>query len=603
MRKIKSLISILLSGLLMQSCVNLDKSPFNIVEEDVLFSTESGYLSFLASLYHVLPVEDFNFSPQRGFNDSFTQNYLGHLSDESLSSVGEMGTSIGDGTWLQYWQYQGVRNVNYFLRKLPSPALKPEVNNALLGEAHFIRAYIYFGMVKRYGGVPVVLAVQNWGGDNLPELQVPRNTEQECYEFIAAELDSAISFLPETNVKGRATKYAALALKSRAMLYAASEAKYGTLEPSMQGLIGMPSSEAGHYWQAAFDAAKMVIESGKYALYNQSSNKANNFQNLFLDESSSNKEVIFGKYYSYPEKAHSWDLWALPYGVRSPGGYGSRRNPTLELVEQFEYTDGTPGTLKLTDSEGNPIHYTDPAALFANKDPRMFATVIIPFSDWKGTIIDVQQGIIDNGVEITTSNNNDLYNPLTHQIDDEGTIPVIGLNGVPATHNEVSPTGFYIRKFLNTAYDRSYVGTSKSTQQWIDLRLGEIFLNYAEAAIELGNVAEAKRALNEIRARAGIRTLDDAEVTLDKVRHERQVELAFESHRYWDIRRWRIAESLLNNTVFSAILPYHDINSDTYVFKTKKVGYGKTYMAKMNYERIDPAEIGRNPNLIQNPGY
>jgi hypothetical protein len=602
MKKINSLVGILLFGLLLQSCADLDKDPFNLIGEDQLFSSESGYLSFLASLYNVLPVEDFNFSPQGGFN-SFTNNCLAFLSDEGLNDVGEMGTSIGDGTWLGYWQYTGVRNVNYFLRKLPSSTLNSDVNNTFIGEAHFIRAYIYFGMVKRYGGVPLVLDVQNWSGDNLPELQVPRNTEQECYEFIAAELDSAISFLPATNVKGRATKYAALALKSRAMLYAASEAKYGTLDLTMQGLIGMPASEADHYWQAAFDAANTVIESGNYELYNQSSNKADNFQNLFLDESSSNKEVIFGKYFSYPDKVHSWDLWALPYGVRSPGGYGSRRNPTLEFVEQFEYTDGTTGPLNLVDDEGNPIHYADPTDLFANKDPRMFATVIIPFSDWKGTIIDVQQGIIDNGVEVTTSNYNDLYNPETHQIDDQGTIRVIGLNGVPAAHNEVSPTGFYIRKFLNISYDRSYVSVNKSDQQWIDLRLGEVLLNYAEAAIELGNVADAKWALNEIRSRAGIRTLDDAEVTIDKVRHERQVELGFESHRYWDIRRWRIAESLLNNTVFSAILPYHDINTDTYIFKTTKVGYGKTYLSKMNYERIDPGEIGRNPNLIQNPGY
>ena len=602
MQRVLKALALFLWAFSIQSCSKMDKAPFNIVGEDQLFSSESGYIAFLASLYNIAPIEDFNFSPQGGFN-SFSTQYLGHLSEESLNSPGDMASSIGDGTWLQYWQFSGIRNVNYFLKKLPSPILKTESNNTLKGEAHFLRAYIYFGMVKRYGGVPIITEVQEWNGDNIKELQVSRNTEKECYDFIAAELDSAAKYLPQANEKGRANKYAALALKSRAMLYAASEADYGTVDPTMNGLVGIASSEANKYWQSAFDAAKLVIESGKYQLYNQSSNKAENFQNLFLDESSSNKEVILGKYFFYPGKGHSWDLWALPYSVRSPSGYGSRRNPTLELVEQFEYTDGTPGTLKLKDGSGNLIEYATPADLFANKDPRMFATVIIPFSDWKGSVIDVQQGIIHNGTEITTNNYNSLYNPTTKQIDAQGTVRIIGSNGVPATHNEISSTGFYMRKFLNPAMDRSNVIGGRSTQQWIDLRLGEVLLNYAEAAVELGLVAEAKWAINEIRNRAGIRTLDDAEVTRDRVRHERQVELAFESHRYWDLRRWHIADVLLNNTTFSALLPYYNLDNNTYVFKTKKVGNPKTFLPKMYYERIDPGEIGRNPNLVQNPGY
>ena len=130
-----------------------------------------------------------------------------------------------------------------------------------------------------------------------------------------------------------------------------------------------------------------------------------------------------------------------------------------------------------------------------------------------------------------------------------------------------------------------------------------MLLNYAEAAVELSKVTDATVALNQIRSRTGIKTLTDVDVTLDKVRHERRVELAFESHRYWDVRRWHIADKLLNNTTMTALEPYYVLPDKVYIFKKAPAGYPKTFFAKLYYERIDPNELSKNPKLIQNPNY
>lgn len=567
---------------------DLDVSPQNILSDQDLYSNESAITAYFATLYNDLPIEDFNFS-SNGFNSwPDGGGFIFNFTDEGITNIGDNWNNIGGGTRLGYWAYSAVRNINDFIAKIPNAAFADEKKNLWLGEAKFIRAYYYFGMVKRYGGVPLLKEVQNYTGENLEELKLPRNTEKEIYDFIASELDEAIGLLKETNDVGRANKYVAYALKSRAMVFAASIAKYGTVQ--LDGLVGIASANANTYWQAAFDAAKNVIDGGKYGLYNRSADKVENFTNLFLDDAS-NESILIKKFF-YPSKTHSYDNWNLPFSQRGSAGYGSRTNPTLELVSQYEYIDGTSGTLKLNDNGGNPIEYNDPMDVFVDKDPRLSATFILPNSTWKGAVINVQAGIIDNGQTITAGDYNTLYKG----------IHIIGNNGIGGG-GEISQTGFYIRKYLNPVYDRSTVTPWTSSQSFIDIRYAEVLLNYAEAAAELGNASEARWALNQIRTRAGIQTLTDAEATVNKVRHERQVELAFESHRYWDIRRWRIADQLLNNTQFSALLPYLMYQDNKYVFKTTTVGFPKTFTPNMYYERISYDEINKNSLLKQNPGY
>lgn len=583
----------MLSLLMLNNSCNdkqLDILPLNILTSDQIFQSASGIDAYMASLYSQLPAEDFLF---QGVSTN-----LCNQTDEAIAAYATQLATIADGTWYSWWGYNYIRNVNDLIDKLPIANINDEQRNILLGEAKFIRAFYYFGLVKRYGGVPIIKVVQQFTGNNLNELQVPRNTEKDVWDFIATDLDEAVSLLPETNIKGKANKYTALALKSRAMLYAASKAKYGSVQ--LNGIIGISSSEANNYWQASYDAAKLVINSAKYSLYNKNADKELNFAQLFIE--TDNPEDIFSVYYQFPDKIHGYDIQFLPFGVRATGGFGSNMGPTLEMVEQFEYIDGTPGTLKLTNPDGSPIFYTKATDLFINKDPRLLGTVIVPFATYRGNVIDVQAGIYDLGVKWEAGDYKSLYNPITHQPDNtNGTIHIVGFSGLGG--QEVTQTGFYIRKYLDYNMDRAQAST-RSTQRWMVFRYGEILLNYAEAAVELNKIPDAKLAVNLIRDRAGIKLLDDPEVTLERVRHERLVEFAIENHRWWDYRRWQISDKVLNNTMFTALKPYYDLQAKAYRFEKGNAGrWTKTFDVKVYNERIDPLEIAKNHSLIQNPGY
>jgi len=556
-----------------------------------VFESETTIDAYMASLYDALPWEDFNYF-----------GYLGQLSnhtDESISSLEGQRNRRGilDGTETGWWGYAAVRNVNDFIERIPTANIGDALKATLTGEAKFIRAFYYFSMVKRYGGVPIITNVQDFTGNNITELQVPRNTELEVYDFIASDLDEAAILLGESSAKGRVTKYVALSLKSRIMLYAASSAKYGRV--LLNGIVGIPATEAPRLWTAAFEAAKAVISSGKYSLYEKNPDKITNYQQLFLDED--NPEAILAKYFSYPDKGHSYDVWALPFAVRSPEGYGSAINPTLEFVEHFENLDGSLTPLDIG-TPTNPVFYKNPMDLYVDKDPRLLASVIVPFSDWRGNTIDVQAGIYDLGVKYEAGDYSALFNVSTHKPDPSGTLHIVGRNGLGGS--EKTQTGFYVRKYLNSNVDQGLAKINALTQPWLGIRYAEVLLNYAEAAIELGNASEAANKLNLVRSRAGISKLADNEVSIDRVRHERLVELAFESHTWWDYRRWHIADVMFNNTWMTALKPYYDVQKDAYRFERERTGvYPKTFDVRVYQERIDPAEMAKNPMLIQNPNY
>lgn len=586
----------------------LDIPPKNIISTEQVFTNESAVFAFLSTLYIQLPIEDFNYSTN-GPNSWSSGVTAAQACEEAVSS--DARATIGEGVWWNWWAngYKAIREVNGFISNIEKAELPQDQKKAYIAEAKFIRAYYYFGLVKRYGGVPIIEKEQNFTGSNLEELQVPRNTELEVYNFIAKDLDDAIAGLPKSAASGRANSFVAQALKSRIMLYAATLARYADVK--LNGIVGISPAEANRFFQASYDAAKKIIESNTYQLWNVTPDKIQNYTSLFI-ETTGNPEVIFTRDYKYPDMVHSYDCWYLPFGVRGPWGYSSRMNPTLEMVEKYEYIDGSAGKLKMTDSNGNPIHYSKAMDLFKDKDPRCLATVIVPFAPWQNTTIGVQKGIIDDNAAastltvygrkaVTTGNYNNLYNPNTHSIDGNGTLPVIAINGVGGSERSI--TGFYIRKYLDYKKEKSQAYGWNSTQSWIDLRYGEVLLNYAEAAFELNKKDDAKWAVNLIRNRAGIAQLADKDVTLERVRHEREVELAFENHNYWDIRRWRTGHKLIENKSFTAIHPYFDLQVNDYVFIESKLWYQVTFWSSLYYEKIPDGDIQRNPKLIQNPLY
>ncbi|TXE09150.1 RagB/SusD family nutrient uptake outer membrane protein [Gelidibacter salicanalis] len=581
--KIIFLLSILVFT---SSCEDyLDKSPLNVVSDNDVWMDPNAIDAYMVNLYENMQVEDFNYEviAQAGF--------LSTVTDIAVRSYGWGGQNdpIVPSNAYGWWGYGSVRKVNVFLEQIESANVDENLKQRYLAEGHFIRAFYYFSMVKRYGGVPIITEPQEFTGDNISELQVPRATEKEVYDFVRSELNLAIDGLPESygaTEKYRASKYTALALMSRAMLYAGSIAKYSDVQ--LNGLVGISKQEAATYFQYSMEASEELMNAG-FSLYNQSGNKAENFQNLFLN-ADNNSEIIFAKVFSSPDKTHSYDFFNAPQSFRVD--YGNAINPSLSLVEDYEYIDGRSGELKVKDASGNPIHYDNPYELFEGKDPRFFATILAPFSPWQGGVLEIRAGILDKGQYITSSNLTDTYGSGSEAV------TIVGKDG-PLTTWDPTKTGFYVKKSMNPTERVNY---GRSEQPWIVFRLGEILLNHAEAALELGQSEKALASINQIRERAGIIALNS--VDIDKVRHERKVELAFENHRFWDIRRWRTATSLLNNTQFKALYPWLNWGTKDYTFTIVDAPKNtRTFLEKTYYEPIPYGEIEKNPNLIQNPGY
>ena len=577
------------------SCNTLDVPPMNIVGDKEAFSSESGITAYMARLNWDLPVEDFhsNSSSIKGNPENNTHDLTGETlkQDPRRSDLG--------GSEFPYWDYAPIRNMNYFLQEFPKYAgnyAKAKID-AWTGEVYFLRAYHYFAMVKRYGGIPIVKVVLNYPEQSVEELKAPRDKEVDCINFILSDLDEAIKLLPSTSLaSGRTNKNVAYGLKARVALYAASIAKYGTIQ--LNGILGIPAGQATSYFQMAYDAAKAV--DGKYSLYNKGGDLANNFSNIFLDQSST--ENMFVKYYKFPDYAHSWELFIIPWQIRGAQNYSGRANPTLDFIEMFDDTDGNPFILK-TGTDAAPIYYTDRMELFAKAEPRLKGVVIFPGDQYKGEVIDVRKGIVKAGDPITTitSTNSftDKYNNMTIQ----------GASGMG--YNECTYTGFYIRKWLNPSIPRSLVAWGVTETPWIEMRYAEMLLIRAEAAVELkstgdaSKMADAENCIKAIRERAGAKKVyTAADLTIDLVRKERKMELFFENKIFWDLKRWRTFDLEFSSREIKILWPVFVWDQQKYYMKKTVFSDWKyTFQKYRYYEEIPNAEIQKNSLIVQNPGY
>lgn len=600
----KKLINILLISymmLFMSGCSDiLDTEPKDLLTDETVWRDPEAIRAFSAKMYDRMQTEDLGWAPHG------EAAYLSQATDEAVRSYGWGGTSDGpilpDGGF-DIWNetYSAIRAANSFLEKIPtSTVLTEEEKKVYLAETRFIRAFYYFTFVKRYGGVPIITKVQEYNGSNVSELQVKRDTEEAVYEFIKTEIDEIKDDLPEVQTdaknKFRVTKYGALALKSRAMLYAGSIAKYSFVE--LNGVIGIPKDKAQYFFSESKKASEEIINSKKYSLYEKYEDPAENYQKLFL-EKDMHSEAIFTKAFSSPDKGHSFDFYNAPQSFKVD--YGCATNPTLEFVEYFENTDGTTEKLRVNDASGNPILYTNPQDIFIGKDPRLFGSIMTPFSEWQNGHLEIRKGIIDGDKIISASNLTDTYGEGVNSI------TIIGKDGI-MNGGDPTKTGFYIKKFMN-ATER--VPNGRSDTYWMVFRYAEILLNYAEACVELNqDTNKALVQLNLIRKRAGIKELSS--LNMEKIRQERKIELVFENHRWWDIRRWRIATELMNATQYHALCPYliweegKNPSEMKYIYKIENAAGNKptkTFLPKLYYVKIETAEINKNPNLDQNPGY
>jgi len=568
----------------------LDKEPTNILIDNQIWGDKSLVLSVIADLYDRVPEYQTltNWSEFASLDEGFASNggdYWRHKNQE-----------YGYGEWSN-WDYGLIREVNLFIQKCgTADKLDPADKAQFLAEGRFIRANIYFELVKRMGGVPIILEPLTYDFNGDPTyLRKPRSKEVEVYDFIIKELDEIKADLPKSSViKSRATQGLILAMKSRVCLYAASIAKYGANTPTVTlpgGEVGIAAGLANGYYQKALAAAEDLINSGDYSLYRKKENLSENFSNLFIDKGN-NPEAIFVRDFKLKSgKVEGWTLVNQPWS-QAEDLEGGRLNPSLNLVQSFEKLDNTYETYATNKADGDYIYFNSPKDMFANRDARLEGTVMLPGSFYKGKQLDIWAGFLLADGTVIKGDNFGARKTLPGKTAAEY---VVGFDG-PIDNLEFSAqSGFYVRKYMDLAVGSGQRGVN-SEVWWIRYRLGEIYLNAAEAAFELGNVTKAATYMNKIRERAGlIIPLTEADITFDRVVHERKVELAFEGHELWDMKRWRLAHIIWNGQsteLTSKPGKYDEVSTRVFgMWPYKYYNPGGANDGKYVFQKIIPAQV------------
>lgn len=532
-------LSILTIAVALTACENdvLDKGPLDVIDESIVWSDPQTAELYLNDLYNYM--SSYNIWDNMDNMSDLTEGGHSWLGCYTYN-YGEVSASYDPyGKWSYYTQ---IRRVNNLLDHSDMLTGDQAMIDRVIGQAVYLRAFFYFYLVRAYGGVPLITHAQSLDEN----LAVSRNPYEECVAFIADEMDRAADLLPlqwdGPNI-GRPTKGAALAIKARMLLYAASP-------------LNNPENDLSK-WQAAADAAKAVIDLDVYDLYPE-------YDKLFLDDN--NQEVIFDIQWAYPYRVTSdpaeivsAEFIINPQGLN--GAFGMNR-PTQEYVDMFEMANGKPIT--------DPTSGYDPEKPYEGRDPRFYASIFYNGVSWRD---DTVQTFI-----------NGKHGPGVADLYETGS----------------TMTGYYCRKFTDPSIPCVYL-VDEIQANWILIRYAEVLLNYAEAQIALGNEEEARTYINAVRERVGMPPTNASGADLvEMYRNERTVELGMEEHRYFDIRRWKIAEDVLNGYVHKMTIEKNDDGTFSYAVEEMSP---RSFPERMYWQPIPIDEIRKNPNLEQNPGY
>jgi len=582
----KKIITILFFAMAIVSCQKsslLDDKTNGLTEETV-FSDSIQTMNFLTKIYQDA---GYTFGPSRfssaggsGNTELATDNAEGTNNTSVWADNyvrGGMGPSnvlTGFAADKDFWNtpYKNIRRVNLLLSKLPQAPFAETTKNRLRAEARFLRAFYYHNLVIAFGGVPLI-GDRVFGINDI--INFPRSPYSECISYITTELDAAAADLSAVVYRdidfGRITQGACLALKSRVLLYAASPLFNGGQVPAATELLLLTGygAEDKNRWKAAADAAEAVIKLGQYSLnLDNTTRPGYGFYQLFLKRV--NSEYIFA--YNRPVQKE-FEAFFLP-PTRSGA---STMKPTQSLVESFPMIDGK--TIRAS-SDYNP---NNP---YVNRDPRL------------------DNSIIYNGM-VYMSNTGTKTTVLTYTS--------TGSSIANTTSDAYTPanrfTGYFSRKMLDENLSNASSGTTE--RAWPLIRYAEILLNYAEAINESGEPEKAVDKLKLLRERAGIRPGTDgrygikpaitAEELREIIRNERRIELAFEDHRFNDIRRWKIASAVL--TGFNTIDIITRTGTSTYVHTIGTAPRQLNFRDAMYLLPIPLSEIQKMPLMLQNPGY
>lgn len=601
----------------------LDVPPKAIIDANVAFTDPNLVLSILGDLYN----RYLDFSGLDNGWASFV-DFSEAFPSENGSSFFVQRTGWGYGEW-STWDYTYIRELNLFIqRATAATALTDAQKNQFIAEGRFLRASYYFEMVKRMGGVPLITEPLTYDfSGNVEALQKPRNKESELYDFVISEAEAIKTLIGNQGDKSRASRGAILAMEARAALYAASIAKYGATTPQVTlsgGEVGIPASMATGYYTKALAAAQEIITSGNYSLYRQLPDLSDNYANLFLDKNSS-ESIFVEDFKANGGKTHGFTTNNQPFSISDEGLDAGRLNPSLNLVEAFEKLDNTYAPIATKTGGGDPIYYTDQLDAFAGRDARLAGTVLLPNGLFKGKRTEVFAGYqLADGTVISSGDATQV-----RDVPGVGTsIQVVGKDGIVNGGEFRTQTGFYIRKYLDPTVGSGRRGRG-SDVNFIRYRYAEVLLNGAEAAFELGDAATAANYINQVRSRAGLTTpLTPAQITFDKVVHERRVELVFEGHTLFDMKRWRLANVVWDgnqmsvadlvsdignarkrNTQPFGLWPYKYVNAGSpnngkWLFKEVKpasVTGANRFQLGNYYSQIGDGIISANPKIVRQP--
>ncbi|HEX8424804.1 RagB/SusD family nutrient uptake outer membrane protein [Hymenobacter sp.] len=553
-------ISVLALGLAWATtaCKRVETEPRDFIQEDLMWDEKDKNATlaawFLNDIYNYLPG---GFNRISGGNGDFLEAGAGEAVPSRFNRPVEYytnGTVSAINNPDPYWgnSYAGIRRVNIFLANVDKVPTTADNLKWWKAEARFIRAMLWFELLKRYGGVPLI-------GDRIltedDDLELPRNTYAECVDYIVSECDDIKGLLRPEPIPdsdwGRIPRGAAIALKTRVLLYGASPLNNG--DPlNGSDLNGYPTPDASR-WQRVLAGCEELRALNYYALQPS-------FSNVFIVKK--NTEIILAK-----QSGNSTNIESLnaPVGYAAPTASQGLTSPTQNLVDAFPTLTGRAITEAGADYNAS--------APYTNRDPRLALTVFINGARWLTRPVETFDGGRDR----------------------------------PGGSLVQTRTGYYLRKFM-----ADFSNTTTYTNQSHNFplfRYAETLLTYAEALNEVGRTSDAVTQLIELRKRAGItaganmrygiKTPINQTEARELIRNERRIELAFEEHRFWDVRRWKIAETALNGPLYGMQIVR---NGTTFTYNRQQVGT-MTFKPNLYYLPIPFDETTKNRNLIQNPGW
>ncbi|MBZ4188871.1 RagB/SusD family nutrient uptake outer membrane protein [Niabella beijingensis] len=596
--KIRFVVVLCLIGLL-GACKKsfLDKQPDESITIEEAFKKRNYAEAFLTDAYASMG------------NELYFTDYLGTSPNPYVIASDELNIPwpekfeklMNKGAWNpynvagQHWKnmFEGIRKCNIFLKNIPITPLDAVFTqaqkNRWIGEARFLRAFYYFTLIRIYGGVPLVKEPVALTDDFT---RFKRNTWDECVDFIVKECDTAVTVLPikltDDRDIGRATAAAALALKARLLLYTASPLWNGNPDyrnvVDKDGVRLFTQQQDDNRWAVAAEAAKECIdkcEAAGYELFRKYPDPIKNYQQLFLENH--NTEVLFARNCGVDGVT---EKCAFPGSKGGWNGY----NPTQQMVDAYEMQDGkapitgynTDGSPKIDPASGYVeagfAVADDPEGrwlkgvrmMYTNREPRFYASI-----NFNGGYF------IDRRLEIWYS----------------------GADGQYRGGRDYNTTGYLLKKAVDPTVNISQGKFSLKT--WIFFRLAELYLDYAEALNEAqGPVNDVYVFVNKIRDRAGLPALPGGlskEAMREKIRHERRIELSFETHRYFDCHRWKIAAQTEGGPVYGMNITTGTALNDESFYK-RVVVETRVFQAPKHYLfPIPQSEIDKNPNLLQSP--